>query len=157
MGHVPIYTCMHIRYVPCKRLPFSARNFQSRAVFTNDKIFCYRASPFLVARQILHLFAISETINFPKFFPFKPECQPDAFIHGQHMHIFTISSSRDPPPPPLIPTKSVPEGPILVPETNCHARACSGTPSLFHFAAAHTYQTVGWMPPPPPSPGTKPL
>ena len=47
------------------------------------------------------------------------------------------------------PTKSVRERPPF------HARACSGAPH-FHFAAAHTYQSVGELPPPPP-PGPQPI
>ena len=62
-------------------------------------------------------------------------------IHGQRMRIFTTSSSRD----PTIPTKSVPECSILVPETPIFTLELVPEPPLF---------TLRWhMPPPPPGGG----
>ena len=39
-------------------------------------------------------------------------------------------------------------------EPHFHARLAP-EPPIFHFAVAHSYQNVGWMPPPPPGPRPK--
>ena len=58
------------------------------------------------------------------------------------------------PETPLISTKSVPECPIVVPKTPIFTLELVPEPPMFDLAAAHTYQNVGWMPPPPPRDAT---
>ena len=90
--------------------------------------FSSRASPCLVARQIWY-FCHSGDHRFQHFFAFKPllvtlyrtfiagrgqpECQPDVHPWTTHAYFRNILCYRA----PLIPTKWVPECPILVPET----------------------------------------
>ena len=76
-------------------------------------------------------------------------------IHvGNACAFFTITSSRD----PLIPTKSVPECQILVPETPIFTLELHIVPEppIFEYVAAHTYHDVGWTPPPPRPPPLPP-
>ena len=118
----------------------------------------FRSSPLLVARLYSLSFLPSfPRLSFPNFLSVhaviaargKPECQPD--VHpcmGNACISFTISSSRD-PPPPNNPTKSAPRGPIhvsvptlhvLVPETPFSRSSPSGgPPPHFHFNEAHIY------------------
>ena len=131
------------RYMSLERPPFLALNFRSGS------------SPFLVARQILYFVAVPEFIIFKISSCSSPPTagllqpartrnvrsgqRPGVILADQSASqtrpsmgnacaFFTISCSRDP---------------------HFHARARSaGPPPHFHFAAAHTYQTVGWCPPP---------
>ena len=113
------YICiLLIRYVLHKRPPFSALNFSSRAYhFHKLQNISFRSITILVARQ-LHLFAVPDTIVFKISFPSSRSSTPTTSQSTSQMrpsmgNAQTFSQYLV-PENPLIPTKSVPECPILL-------------------------------------------
>ena len=150
-------------YVPCKRPPLSTLNFHSGA-YNFHKWQKYFVPEHHHFPGRFYIFCRSRDDRFWNFFPFKPfiaaRGQPEC--HGSQTRpsmgnacAFSQYLVPETPPPPPLSLQSNFHGvqyksgdPIftlkLVPE-----------PQNFHFAVAHNYQYVGWVPstPPPPPPG----
>ena len=89
----------------------------------------------------------------------RPECQPDASYSpfrpfrftpelpelAPEPRIFTLELPELAPEPRIF-TLELPE---LAPETSIFTLEPDPEPPIFHLAAAHTYQKLGWVPPPP--------
>ena len=135
-------------YMLHERPPFSVLNsLLKHIIFTNDKIYSapehhhFTFLPF--RRPSFSKFLYVQAIHRCERKAFgqrpgvssRPECQPDVS--------YTTVSSEDPPlsrssslwSPRSFTLELAPEPP---------------PPPIFHFAVAHTYQTLGWVPPPPP-------
>ena len=125
---------MHIGYVPQTRPQISAMNFRSGAYhFHKLPKNPFRSITMLHFWRIFKISLISTRVSGRSGAP--------------HFHAQNGSSSfRSPPFSSSKRLKLVPETPIftldreLVPEPL----------PFFHFASAHTYQNLGWVPPPPP-------
>ena len=171
--------CMHIGYVPQKRPPFSALNFRSGAYhfnkFPNKSVPEHHHFPFFGG------FCRSGDHHFQNFFNFNPfiashgrlspnaaprvsQTRPGSFGESRpftaprvsqthpgssgesHFHAKTDQARSG--APPIFKLK-------LVPETHTFTLDRELVPEplpFFHFAAAHSYQNLGWVPPPPPPP-----
>ena len=137
-GGEHFHICMHIKYVQCERLPFSALNFRSGAYYLH-KWQKYSAPETIIFKISLRSSRSSRahgrlTTASPKAFVQRPgvsgwpECRPDA----------SYSQFRRPP----LSCSSLLRSPTF---------SCSSSlrrPPF--FATAHTYQNLGWVPPPPP-------
>ena len=130
---------MHIGYVPRERPPFSALNFRSGAYHFHK----LSKNPFRSITILLFFggFCRSGDHHFRNFFNFNP------FIasHGR------LSPRRNPRPfwrYAFSNSKRL----ELVPEPHIFMLDRKPVPEplpIFHFAAAHTYQNLGGVPPPP--------
>ena len=157
--------CMHIGYVPRERPPFSALNFRSGA-------YHFHKFPKNLFRSITNLhflvdFAVPETIFFKISLISTRSSPPTArSARTQSVRQCPGLARR---------VLAVPEIPIFTLKTDQarsgapHFQAQYGSSSfrspafsrstgnslpIFHFAAAHTYQNLGWVLPPPPPPGS---
>ena len=164
--------CMHIVYVPRERPPFSALNFRSGAYhfhklptnpFRSITILHFFFADFAVPETIIFKISLISTRSSPptagsartqrvrqrrelaagqSASQARPGSSGDSHFHAQN----GSSSFRSPAFSSSKRLKLVPEPRIftldreLVPEPG----------PIFHFAAAHTYQNLGWVPPPPP-------
>ena len=121
--------CIFNRYVPRRRPPFSALNF----AYNFLKWKKYSAPE----HHHFTFFAVPETIIFTagSLQPARtsgsapgPECQPDTVPQSvSKTPTFTLK---------------------IAPEPRIFTLELAPEPPIFHFAEEHTYQNLGWMPPP---------
>ena len=114
--------------------------------------FLFRSITIFCCKAIFTCVVVPETIVFKIYFRWSRSSPPAA----SQMHPSMGNARPLPqylvPETPVIPTKSVPECPILLPDTPIFTLELVPEPRIFHFDAVHNYQNEMWVPRPPPPP-----